>query len=452
MRHRVRRTPVKSTSAKRVPARSASDTRILRSAAPERVAPSIVTSESLDRSNVALLTRALWKLQSSNVASRKLTSVKCARPMSTSSNSARPSDVFSNTGTSAFFAAALFFARADPFFFARGAALFFARGALRAGARAGDLRGGIAPRTSRGSALRHMASPAGGIRAKSDATMAHDFIVHHDLVRAEGASPSRWMLVLHGILGSGANWRTFARRLAAACPDWGFVLVDLRVHGQSTQAPPPHTVLAAAEDLVRLQRHLDLPIRGVLGHSFGGKVALALADINPARLDQVWVLDSQPGANHEELESARTHAVVRMLEEMPAVLPSRERFVEIVEERGYDRTFAAWLAMNLRRTDAGYQLRVDMTAIRALFTSYYETDLWHVVTHHEKARDMNFVVGGKSDVLGEADRRRLAEADRTAPHVTVHTLPEAGHWIHIDDPEGLFAIVRSALCAPAASD
>jgi pimeloyl-ACP methyl ester carboxylesterase len=137
---------------------------------------------------------------------------------------------------------------------------------------------------------------------------------------------------------------------------------------------------------------------------------------------------------------------------MPRLLPSRERFVQIVEERGHDRTFAAWLAMNLRRVDGGYELRVDMNAIRALFESYYEIDLWPVVERHEKARDMIFVVGGKSDVVGPADRARLAEIAARAPHVTVHTLPEAGHWLHVDDPEGLFAIVQSSLCAPAASD
>jgi pimeloyl-ACP methyl ester carboxylesterase len=282
--------------------------------------------------------------------------------------------------------------------------------------------------------------------------MTSNFLVHHDLVTAAGAAPSQWMLVLHGILGSGANWRSFARRLAAACPAWGFVLVDLRAHGQSTDAPPPHTLQAAAEDLVRLQAHLALPVTGVLGHSFGGKVALALADVNPRRLDQVWVLDAQPGARHEELTSARTAAVVRMLEEMPALLPTRERFVEIVEERGHDRTFAAWLAMNLRRADGGYALRVDMKAIRALFESYYSTDLWPVVTHHEKATEMRFVVGGKSDVLDAADRARLADGAARAAHVTVHTLPEAGHWVHVDDPEGLFAIVRDALSASPATE
>ena len=260
------------------------------------------------------------------------------------------------------------------------------------------------------------------------------------------------MFVLHGILGSGANWRGFARRLAAACPSWGFVLVDLRAHGQSANAPPPHRVSEAADDLVRLQAAIGKPVRGALGHSFGGKVALSLVERSPAPLDQVWVLDSQPGSRTEELTSQRTAGVVRMLEQMPSVLPSRERFVEIVEEQGHDRTFAAWLAMNLRRADDGYRLRVDMGAIRALFESYYETDLWPVVERHDKVRDLRFVVGGRSEVLREEDRLRLAEIARRDPHLTVHTLPDAGHWLHIDDPEGLFAIVSSALSTAPPSE
>lgn len=260
------------------------------------------------------------------------------------------------------------------------------------------------------------------------------------------------MLVLHGILGSGANWRSFARRLATACPSWGFVLVDLRAHGQSADAPPPYTLRAAAEDLLRLEATLGKPIAAVLGHSFGGKVALALAEISPTPLDQVWVLDSLPGSRTEELASPRTAAVVRMLEDMPQSFPTRERFVEIVEERGHDRTFAAWLAMNLRRDGDAYRLRIDMTKIRALFASYYHTDLWPVVEHPAKARELHFVVGGRSDVIAPDDRARLAAIAARAPHLHVHTLPSAGHWLHVDDPEGLFAVVSSALCASPASE
>ena len=43
------------------------------------------------------------------------------------------------------------------------------------------------------------------------------------------------------------------RRISERCPSWSFVLVDLRAHGQSLDPPPPFTVEAAAEDLVRLE-------------------------------------------------------------------------------------------------------------------------------------------------------------------------------------------------------
>ncbi len=275
--------------------------------------------------------------------------------------------------------------------------------------------------------------------------MPEPFLVHHDIVTATNASPNRLMLVLHGILGSGGNFRSFVRRLAAARPEWGFVLVDLRAHGQSTEAPPPHSIETAALDLIALENVLKLPVKGALGHSFGGKVALAYAELRSAPLDQLWVLDSQPGARPDELRSVRTSEVVRMLEDMPAQFPSRERFVEIIEERGHNRTFAAWLAMNLKRDGETYRLRVDMTVIRKLFESYYQQDLWHVFENPQKIGKLTMVVGGKSEVIGPLERERLAAIQKEQPHVVVAILPEAGHWVHVDDPEGLFKVVSEGL-------
>src|SRR5262245_8884848 len=93
-------------------------------------------------------------------------------------------------------------------------------------------------------------------------------------VAPDGGAPRGWLLLLHGILGSGANWRTIARRVVTARPELGAVLVDLRMHGRSQGAPPPHTIDTAAGDLVHLAAELSLA--AVVGHSFGGKVALAL--------------------------------------------------------------------------------------------------------------------------------------------------------------------------------
>ena len=120
------------------------------------------------------------------------------------------------------------------------------------------------------------------------------FVPFHETVVAADAQPRAWLLVLHGVFGSAANWRMFARRLAAERPDWGFLLADLRGHNRSLGAPGPHRLDSMAADLL----HLEAPqgeIRGVMGHSLGGKVALAYAAKRGGELDQLWMLDSRPG-------------------------------------------------------------------------------------------------------------------------------------------------------------
>src|SRR5688500_8745529 len=80
-------------------------------------------------------------------------------------------------------------------------------------------------------------------------------ILHHTRVVGPDATPERWLLVLHGIYGSGRNWGTIARRLVEARPEWGVLLVDLRNHGQSRGFPGPHTLAAAAAYVDRSEEH-----------------------------------------------------------------------------------------------------------------------------------------------------------------------------------------------------
>ena len=268
------------------------------------------------------------------------------------------------------------------------------------------------------------------------------FLLHHALVTAPSATPARWMFALHGILGSGTNLRSFAKRVAVAFPEWGFILPDLRMHGLSQDAPPPHTVAAAADDLARLGEHLGLPIAGVLGHSFGGKVALAYLDRRVERLDQAWILDASPSARARGERAGATAQIVAMLRAMPQPLPSRESFLAIVAEHGHAKGIAEWLAMNLRRADDGFRLRLDLDAITALLDDYFAVDLWPVLERDRRARELHMVLGGASDALDLADRARLATL---GPPVETHVLAGAGHWVHVDAPDALFALIAGAL-------
>src|SRR5438874_10876025 len=115
--------------------------------------------------------------------------------------------------------------------------------------------------------------------------------------RIEGARPEKTIAFLHGILGSGGNLRTIARRFVDARPSWTAWLVDLRGHGRSPKGAPNPSLETAARDVLNLAAQADLPLAALVGHSFGGKVALEAARL-PAldSLAHVVVIDSAPGA------------------------------------------------------------------------------------------------------------------------------------------------------------
>ncbi|KAL3366288.1 hypothetical protein AABB24_011114 [Solanum stoloniferum] len=74
----------------------------------------------------------------------------------------------------------------------------------------------------------------------------------------------------------------------------------MRCHGDSASLKKrgTHTVASAALDVLKLLGQLRLTPRVVVGHSFGGKVALSMVEQVPkplARPVRVWVLDATPG-------------------------------------------------------------------------------------------------------------------------------------------------------------
>ena len=76
----------------------------------------------------------------------------------------------------------------------------------------------------------------------------------------EGERPEKTAFVLHGILGAGNNFTSFVQKLARRRPELRFLLVDLRNHGGSTGAAPPHTLAACAEGIRTGQAMSGVPL------------------------------------------------------------------------------------------------------------------------------------------------------------------------------------------------
>jgi pimeloyl-ACP methyl ester carboxylesterase len=292
-------------------------------------------------------------------------------------------------------------------------------------------------------------------------------MVQGALVRYSGASPAGpappTVVLVHGILGSRRNMHAFARRLVEGFPSWQVLLVDLRCHGDSAPLSPalaahaPHGVASAAADVLRLLSALKLFPEMLVGHSFGGKVVMSMAHQFGAaarrlpRPVRVWVLDALPGeVRSGEMGAAdRPADLITTLRAAPLPLPSRAALITRLERAGFSPPVAAWAATNLAPVTpgdpgAGLGWAFDLEGIAQMYVSYEQTDLWALLSAPAEGIQLSFVKAERSTFRwGGGDEARI----RALGH-GVHELPRSGHWVHTDNPAGLFDILAPSFGAP----
>ncbi|XWS24716.1 hypothetical protein CRYUN_Cryun27aG0007400 [Craigia yunnanensis] len=264
-------------------------------------------------------------------------------------------------------------------------------------------------------------------------------------------------VLLHGILGSRKNWGTFARRLAQEFPTWQFVLVDLRCHGDSASIKKrgPHTVASTALDVLKLIAQLRITPRVLIGHSFGGKVVLSMVEQVAKPLPRpvrVWVLDATPGKVRAGADGEDHPAeLISFLRKLPKEVSSKRDIVNALIQEGFSKDVAQWVVTNLRPTGAAgssssFSWAFDLEGISEMYRSYEETNLWKVVENLPRGVHVNFLKAERSlHRWALEDLQRIHAAEESAADegggVEMHVLEDAGHWVHADNPDGLFRIL-----------
>lgn len=269
--------------------------------------------------------------------------------------------------------------------------------------------------------------------------MEEPLLAHERVEPEEGATPaSLWTYFLHGIFGAGRNWRSIARRWVDAGRSRGGILVDLRLHGDSTEFGPPHTMQACARDVERLAGSLGRPARGLLGHSFGGKVALQVAAAGPRDLQVVWIVDSTPAAREPEGNAVR---MLETLREEPGPFEDRDAAGAAIRRHGFPPMVARWMTTNLVESGEGWRWRFDLDGLEALLADFFRTDLWPVVEDPPAGVELHFLKATDSEVLPEAACERIERAGRATGRVHLHRV-EGGHWLHVAAPDRVLGILE----------
>jgi esterase len=252
---------------------------------------------------------------------------------------------------------------------------------------------------------------------------------------AASDSASRHLVMLHGIYGRGRNWQGIARALTTARPEYGCWLVDLPYHGDSPPGTHGDTIGGLAEDVDDWLAAQSVTPDAILGHSYGGKVALAMAARALGRPLQLWIIDSTPEVKPP---SGSAWSMLEVVRRLPARFASRDDAIGALRDAGYALGVAQWMATNLMREGNAFVWRIDIDAMERLLRNFFTTDMWAVIEDPSPRHDIHIVKASESSAISPGAVERIAAAAGSRVHLHHR---EGGHWIHAETPDVVTALL-----------
>lgn len=240
--------------------------------------------------------------------------------------------------------------------------------------------------------------------------------LHTDRIGTSG-SP---VVILHGLLGSSRNWHSLAQRLSES---HAVITVDLRNHGQSPHGEDmdyPH--LLADVCAVIQSQHASVHL---VGHSLGGKVAMALALTHPELLRTLTIVDIAPVAYRD-----RYTPILRALRSINLEsVSSRNSVDQALSSFIPEPEMRQFLLMNLASSPRGYRWRVNLDALqRALPHLLSFPDSLHTVCFTKPAL---FIAGARSDYIRPHHHSIIWHL---FPKARLEVIEDAGHWPQVENP------------------
>jgi pimeloyl-ACP methyl ester carboxylesterase len=248
------------------------------------------------------------------------------------------------------------------------------------------------------------------------------------------------LVMLHGLSGHARTWD----HTAAALSERHRVLaLDQRGHGDSDWAPQ-YGLAPMAQDVLGFLDALELAEVTLMGLSMGGLVSFVFAAAHPDRVTRMVIMDIGP-----EIAPVGARNVASSLAAKDVFESEDQAFAQAraANPRPTDATLRHRVWHNLRPLPDGtltFKFDKALRSPSALFDRTQD-ELW--AAWRAVNCPVLLVRGDDSDVLAtETAQRMLAEN----PGASCASIPDCGHSITLDSPQGLLEVVSPWLAAAGA--
>lgn len=227
------------------------------------------------------------------------------------------------------------------------------------------------------------------------------------------------IVLLHGLFGKQDNLGLLKQALQLQRP---VITVDLRNHGLSAWHAEMN-YQAMSDDILNLLSELHQPKVHLLGHSMGGKVAMAVALQAPDQVVSLSVADIAPVTYKE---SRHTNVFKALNAVASAQITSRKEADLLMSDYLTEpsvRQFLLKSFSNEQPTHWQFNLHI-------LQQHYTDIMGWPFSTQHYSGPVL-FIKGGASDYLQAEHQPAITQH---FPNASAKIIPGCGHWLHAEKP------------------
>ena len=233
------------------------------------------------------------------------------------------------------------------------------------------------------------------------------------------------ILLIHGLFGSGANWRSVARELA---DEHVVYLVDLRNHGSSPHFPS-HTYVELASDIQELILSESLHDYVLCGHSMGGKAVMVNALMSDMLMDDqlqgVVVYDISP-VNYAHSHSENLTALMNLdLSEVMSRADADKKLQKLIP----DTATRLFLLQSLAKEGNRFYWKLNLSVLNDYMSDIVEFPT-PLVADKQCLKPALFLYGGNSTFVKTEYHEAIIQF---FPNAQIEEIEHASHWIHIDE-------------------